>query len=80
MPKSDLIAEEIKWCEEHRNPQAEVYQDGFISGLKHALFLMNSSPTMRAADVCLCSADHRHNFQPYTMAKVWLCEYCGTRR
>lgn len=50
MPKYDLISEEIKWCEEHRNPAEEVYQDGFIAGLRHALFLMKSRPTQDAAD------------------------------
>lgn len=50
MPKYDLIANEIEWCETHRNPEQEVYQDGFIAGLQHALFLMKSSPTLHAPD------------------------------
>lgn len=48
--KYDLIAEEIKWCEAHRNPEQMVYQDGFIAGLQHALFLMRSRPTKDVAD------------------------------
>ena len=51
MPKYDLIAEEIKWCEEHRNPAEQVYQDGFIAGLRHALFLMKSRPTHAGNDM-----------------------------
>ena len=51
MPKYDLIEAEIKWCEAHRNPEQKVFQDGFISGLQHALFLMKSRPTRREADV-----------------------------
>lgn len=47
MPKHDLIAEDIKWCEAHRNPAEEIYQDGFIAGLRHALFLMKSTPLLR---------------------------------
>lgn len=50
MPKYDLISEEIKWCEAHRNPEQQVFQDGFISGLQHALFLMRSRPTQDAPD------------------------------
>jgi hypothetical protein len=50
MPKYDLIAEEIKWCEAHRNPEQMVYQDGFIAGLYHALWLMKSRPTPLAVD------------------------------
>lgn len=50
MPKYDLIEEDIKWCEEHRNPAEQVYQDGFIAGLRHALFLMKSRPTQDAPD------------------------------
>lgn len=42
MPKYDLIEEDIKWCKAHRNPEQETYQDGFIAGLEHALFLMKS--------------------------------------
>jgi hypothetical protein len=42
MPKYDLITNEIKWCEENRNPEQKDYQDGFIAGLRHALFLMKS--------------------------------------
>lgn len=50
MPKYDLIEEEIKWCESHRNPAEQVYQDGFIAGLRHALFIMKSRPTPLAVD------------------------------
>jgi len=59
MPKYNLIEEEIKWCKAHRNPKEKKYQDGFISGLEHALWLMKSRPTPRAADAvskyCNCT-------------------------
>jgi hypothetical protein len=41
MPKYDLIEKEIEWCEANRT-NAKEYQDGFIAGLRHALFLMKS--------------------------------------
>jgi hypothetical protein len=50
MPKYDLIAKEINWCESNRNPAQKVYQDGFIAGLYHALFLMKSRPTPRSLE------------------------------
>lgn len=50
MPKYNLIEEEIKWCEAHRNPKEKKYQDGFISGLGHALWLMKSRRTKLAPD------------------------------
>ena len=50
MPKYNLLEEEIKWCKAHRNPKEKKYQDGFISGLEHALWLMKSRPTPRALD------------------------------
>ena len=58
MPKFDLIEEDIKWCEANRNPEQQVYQDGFIAGLYHALFLMKSRPTPRAldADYWICES------------------------
>lgn len=42
-----LIEKEIKWCEANRTPGEEIYQDGFIAGLKQALFLVKSKPVVR---------------------------------
>jgi len=70
MPKSDLIEAEIKWCEEHRNPDEEKYQDGFIAGLRHASMLMKSR-TLYQPKACTC-------LQPSPSRSVPLvCMLCG---
>jgi hypothetical protein len=61
MPKYDLIEAEIKWCAEHRHPLEKVYQDGFIAGLQHALWLMKSRPIDREAEPeCECNGKYYH--------------------
>jgi hypothetical protein len=50
MPKYDLIEEEIKWFNDNRtttgNNDADKliksFQDGFVAGLQHALWLMTT--------------------------------------
>lgn len=42
-----LIDKEIEWCEANRTPGEEIYQDGFIAGLKQALLLIKSKPVVR---------------------------------
>jgi len=39
----EIIEKEIKWCEEHRGMKSEVYEEGFIAGLKQVLFLINTA-------------------------------------
>lgn len=51
MPKYDLIEQDIAWCEANRNPDEKVYQDGFIAGLRHALFLMKRHPSVYSSPV-----------------------------
>lgn len=39
----EIIEQEIKWCEEHRGMNSEEFENGFIAGLKQALFLINAA-------------------------------------
>jgi len=39
----ELIEQEIKWCEEHRGMASKEFGDGFIAGLKQALFLIKAA-------------------------------------
>lgn len=49
MSKGKLILGEIAWCKVHRGDSAkgDVWEDGFIEGLKQALRLMRSRPIQR---------------------------------
>jgi hypothetical protein len=35
-----IIEKEIIWCEENRGMKGEVYEEGFIAGLKQVLFFI----------------------------------------
>ena len=79
MPKYNLLEEEIKWCKAHRNPKEKKYQDGFISGLEHALWLMKSRPTPRAADLCPRS-EFGGNHDWHKSRNNEICINCGISR
>lgn len=51
MPKHDLIEQDIAWCEANRNPDEKVFQDGFVAGLRHALFLMKRHPSFYSSPI-----------------------------
>ena len=46
----EIIEQEIKWCEEHRGMESEVYEEAFIAGLKQVLFFINSMPESEHSD------------------------------
>ena len=43
--KIDIIKQEIVWCESHRDmcQEGKVYEDGFVRGLIHAIYLIQSN-------------------------------------
>lgn len=40
VPVSDLIKQEVIWCREHRGMKPKEFEDGFLSGLNQALYLI----------------------------------------
>lgn len=46
----EVIEQEIKWCEENRGMNSKEFEDGFIAGLKQALFLINAAEHSVQAD------------------------------
>jgi hypothetical protein len=79
--KISLIREEIKWCESHRGMKPVEFEDGFIAGLKQAIYLLQHSPTLRAPDqteqdgeTCNCIWLIPDNEGPA------ICQYCQKPR